>query len=296
METNLKIYLVDGTYELYRHFFALPGALDDKGQEIAATRGVINSVVSMLEQGASHIGVATDHVIESFRNDLYGGYKTGDGVPPEIMSQIAIVEEALLALGVLVWPMVQFEADDALASAAIKAAGLEEVEQVLICTPDKDLCQCVTGSRIVQLDRRRDNSIRDEAGVVEKFGVGPDSIADYLALVGDTADGFPGLPGWGEKGAGIILSQYKHLENIPKDVSQWPALRGAAKLATTLFDQWDNALLYRQLATLRLDVDVFDNIDELRWQGPTKDFEAICDRLKAKNTLKRVQKLTCPKV
>ncbi len=296
METNLKIYLVDGTYELYRHFFALPGALDDKGQEIAATRGVINSVVSMLEQGASHIGVATDHVIESFRNDLYGGYKTGDGVPPEIMSQIAIVEEALLALGVLVWPMVQFEADDALASAAIQAAALEEVEQVLICTPDKDLCQCVTGSRIVQLDRRRDNSIRDEAGVVEKFGVGPDSIADYLALVGDTADGFPGLPGWGEKGAGIILSQYKHLENIPKDVSQWPALRGATKLANTLFDQWDNALLYRQLATLRLDVDVFANIDELRWQGPTKDFEAICDRLKAKNTLKRVQKLTCPKV
>ncbi|MFA6210490.1 MAG: 5'-3' exonuclease H3TH domain-containing protein [Candidatus Obscuribacterales bacterium] len=292
----MKIYLVDGTYELYRHFFALPGAFDDKGQEIAATRGVINSVVSMLEQGASHIGVATDHVIESFRNDLYGGYKTGDGVPPEIMSQIAIVEEALLALGVLVWPMVQFEADDALASAAIKAAALEEVEQVLICTPDKDLCQCVTGSRIVQLDRRRDNSIRDEAGVVEKFGVGPDSIADYLALVGDTADGFPGLPGWGEKGAGIILSQYKHLENIPKDVSQWPVLRGAAKLATTLFDQWDNALLYRQLATLRLDVDVFTNIDELRWQGPTKDFEAICDRLKAKNTLKRVQKLTCPKV
>lgn len=292
----MKIYLVDGTYELYRHFFALPGALDDKGQEIADTRGVINSVVSMLEQGASHIGVATDHVIESFRNDLYGGYKTGDGVPPEIMSQIAIVEEALLALGVLVWPMVQFEADDALASAAIQAAALEEVEQVLICTPDKDLCQCVTGSRIVQLDRRRDNSIRDEAGVVGKFGVGPDSIADYLALVGDTADGFPGLPGWGEKGAGIILSQYKHLENIPKDVSQWPALRGATKLANTLFEQWDNALLYRQLATLRLDVDVFDNIDELRWQGPTKDFEAICDRLKAKNTLKRVQKLTCPKV
>lgn len=292
----MKIYLVDGTYELYRHFFALPSAVDDNGQEIAATRGVINSVVSMLEQGATHIGVATDHVIESFRNDLYSGYKTGDGVPPEIMSQIAIIEEALPALGVLVWPMVQFEADDALASAAIKAATIEEVEQVLICTPDKDLCQCVTGSRIVQLDRRRDNSIRDEAGVREKFGVEPDSIADYLALVGDTADGIPGLPGWGEKGAATILAQYKHLENIPKEEGQWPALRGATKLAATLFDQWENALLYRQLATLRLDVDVFDNIDDLRWQGPTKEFEAVCDRLKAKNTLKRVQKLTSPKV
>ncbi|CAN5461410.1 hypothetical protein BH11CYA1_BH11CYA1_00680 [soil metagenome] len=292
----MDIHLVDGTYELYRHFYALPEALDDTGQEIAATRGVLNSVISMLEQGATHVGVATDHIIESFRNDLYDGYKTGDGVPPEIMSQIAIMEETLTALGVMVWPMVEFEADDALAAAAIKAATIEDVGQVLICTPDKDLCQCVSGTKIVQLDRRRDNSIRDENGVVEKFGVKPSSIPDYLALVGDTADGFPGLSGWGEKGAGAILAQFKHLEEIPKDLSQWPTIRGASKLATTLFDNFESALLYRQLATLRLDVPVFSNVDELRWQGPTTSFEAVCKRLKAKNSFKRVAKLICPKV
>lgn len=287
----MDIYLVDGTYELYRHFYALPEAKDDQGQEIAAARGVVNSCLTMLEHGATHVGVATDHVIESFRNDLYDGYKTGDGVPPEIMSQIAIVEEALKALGVLVWPMVEFEADDALAAAAVKAAALEDVNQILICTPDKDLCQCVRGSKIVQLDRRRDNAIRNEEGVVEKFGIKPQSIPDYLALVGDTADGYPGLAGWGEKGAATILSHYHHLENIPKDFSTWPTLRGAAKLAATLFAQWNDALLYRDLATLRLNVPVFNNIDELKWQGPTDRFEAICERLKAKNTFKRVQKL-----
>lgn len=292
----MDIYLIDGTYELYRHFYALPEAADDKGQEIAAARGVINSVLTMLERGATHIGVATDHVIESFRNDLYDGYKTGDGVPPEIMSQIAIVEEALRALGVLVWPMVEFEADDALAAAAVKAAALENVNQVFICTPDKDLCQCVSGSKIVQLDRRRDNAIRNEDGVVEKFGVKPHSIPDYLALVGDTADGYPGLAGWGEKGAAMILAQYHHLENIPRVTSQWPTIRGATKLAATLFGQWNDALLYRDLATLRLDVPVFNDINELKWQGPTEGFEAVCERLKAKNTFKRVQKLHSPKV
>lgn len=292
----MDVYLVDGTYELYRHFYALPEATDDSGQEIAATRGVINSVVSMLERGATHIGVATDHVIESFRNDLYDGYKTGDGVPAEIMSQIAIVEESLRALGVLVWPMVEFEADDALAAAAVKAAALENVNQVLICTPDKDLCQCVSGSKIVQLDRRRDNAIRNEDGVIAKFGVKPDSIPDYLALVGDTADGYPGLAGWGEKGAATILAQYHHLEKIPKDISMWPTIRGATKLAATLFGQWNDALLYRDLATLRLDVPVFNHIDELKWQGPAEGFEAVCERLKAKNTFKRIQKLLSPKV
>ena len=291
----MDIYLVDGTYELYRHFYALPEATDDSGQEIAATRGVINSVVSMLERGATHIAVATDHVIESFRNDLYDGYKTGDGVPPEIMSQIAIVEEALKALGVLVWPMVEFEADDALAAAAVKAAALENVNQVLICTPDKDLCQCVSGSKIVQLDRRRDNAIRNEDGVVEKCGVKPQSIPDCLALVGDTADGYPGLAGWGEKEAATNLAQYHHLENIPKDITNWPTIRGETKLAATLFEQWNDALLYRDLATLRLDVPVFNNIDELKWHGPTEGFEATCERLKAKNTFKRVQKLLSAK-
>lgn len=292
----MDVHLVDGTYELYRHFYALPEATDDAGQEIAATRGVVNSVLSMLEGGATHIGVATDHVIESFRNDLYEGYKTGDGVPAEIMSQIAIVEEALRSLGVKVWPMIEFEADDALAAAAVKAAALENVNQVLICTPDKDLCQCVSGSRIVQLDRRRDNAIRNEDGVVEKFGVKPQSIPDYLALVGDTADGYPGLAGWGEKGAATVLAKYHHLEAIPKDISTWPPIRGAAKLAATLFAQWENALLFRDLATLRLDVPVFNDINELEWQGPADGFEAVCQRLKAKNTFKRVQKLLCPKV
>lgn len=292
----MDVYLIDGTYELYRHFYALPEATDDTGQEIAATRGVINSVVSMLEQGATHIAVATDHVIESFRNDLYNGYKTGDGVPPEIMSQIALVETALEALGVKVWPMIEFEADDALAAAAVKAASIAEVNQVLICTPDKDLCQCVSASKIVQLDRRRDNSIRNETGVEEKFGVKPASIPDFLALVGDTADGYPGLPGWGEKGAGTILSQFKHLEDIPKDLAQWPTIRGATKLAATLFSHWEEVLLYRQLATLRLDVPVFEDINELKWLGPRDEFESVCERLKAKNTYKRVQKLNCPKV
>src|SRR5215813_3429195 len=196
----MNVHLVDGTYELFRHFFALPSATDANGQEIAAVRGVLTSILSMIEGGATHLGVATDHVIESFRNDLYPGYKTSEGVPPELMSQFPILEEALVAMGVVVWPMVPFEADDALASAAVKAAQDSRVERVIICTPDKDLSQCVVGTRIVQLDRRRD-ILRDEAGVVVKFGVRPQSIPDYLAVVGDSADGFPGLPGWGQKAA-----------------------------------------------------------------------------------------------
>ncbi|MDZ4835560.1 MAG: 5'-3' exonuclease H3TH domain-containing protein [Candidatus Melainabacteria bacterium] len=283
----MEIYLVDGTYELFRHFFAVPQSKSADGQEIAAARGVVTSVMSMLDRGTTHIGVATDHVIESYRNDLYDGYKTGDGIPPDLWTQFPILEEALDALGVVVWPMIEFEADDALAAAAAKAAQDERVKKVVICTPDKDLAQSVVGTRIVQLDRRRD-TIRDEQGIIEKFGVSPQSIPDYLALVGDTADGYPGLKGWGAKATASVLSQYPHLEDIPKDSSAWnPNIRGAAKLAATLFENWEDAILYRTLATLRLDVPVFDSVDELRWNGPKASFEAVCKRMKADNLFLR---------
>ena len=212
----MKVHLVDGTYELFRHFFAVPAAMDANGQDVGAVRGVLGTVLSMIERGATHIGVTTDHVVESFRNDLYAGYKTSEGVPPPLLAQFPILETALLSLGVVVWPMVEFEADDALASAAAKAAREPTVDQVVICTPDKDLGQCIVGTRVVQLDRRR-GVVRDEAGVVEKFGVVPESIPDYLALVGDSADGFPGVSGWGPKAAALTLSRYAHLEAIPKD-------------------------------------------------------------------------------
>ncbi|HEY1676418.1 MAG TPA: 5'-3' exonuclease H3TH domain-containing protein [Candidatus Sulfotelmatobacter sp.] len=284
----MDIYLVDGTYELFRHFFAVPSSLDAGGQEIGAVRGVATSILSMIESGATHIGVATDHVVESFRNDLYPGYKTSEGVAPELLSQFPILEEALQAMGVVVWPEVEFEADDALASAAFKAAKDDRVKQILICTPDKDLSQCVVGSRIVQLDRRR-NLVRDEGGVIEKFGVGPESIADYLAVVGDSADGYPGIRGWGEKAAAAVLSKYRHLEGIPKDPRRWdPLIRRALPLAESLFASWEDALLFRKLATLRTDVPVFGSIDELQWQGPRPEFRQWCERLKAPDLLRRV--------
>jgi 5'-3' exonuclease len=285
----VQIYLIDGTYELFRHFFALPSSKDGQGQEIAAVRGVLFSVLSMIEAGATHLGVATDHVVESFRNNLYPGYKTAEGVPPELLSQFPILEEALQAMGVRVWPMVEFEADDALASAANKGAKNDRVTQVIICTPDKDLSQSVVGTRIVQMDRRK-NTIRDEAGVIEKFGVSPASIPDYLGLVGDTADGYPGITGWGAKAAGTVLAQYRHLENIPKDWQRWnPSIRRARTLAESLFTAWDEALLFRTLATLRLDVPVFDTIDDLRWSGPSTEFEAVCRRMNSPNLLDRAK-------
>src|SRR5438445_7062529 len=238
----MNVYLIDGTYELFRHFFALPAAKDVNGQEIGAVRGVLTSVVSMIERGATHIGVATNHVVESFRNNLYSGYKTSEGVPPELLSQFPILEEALQAMGVLVWPMIEFEADDALASAAAKAAQDDRVTQVIICTPDKDLGQCVVGTRVVQLDRRQD-IIRDEAGVVAKFGVQPQSIPDYLAVVGDSADGFPGVAGWGEKSAAMTLSRYQHIENIPKDWREWdPSISNRRRLATSLVHPGNGAM------------------------------------------------------
>ena len=277
----MDVHLIDGTYELFRHFFAVPPAIDANGQEVGAVRGVLASVLSMIKRGATHVGVATDHVVESFRNDLYPGYKTSDGVAAELLSQFPILEGALEAMGVLVWPMVYYEADDALASAAGKAAQDDRVSQVLICTPDKDLSQCVVGARVVQLDRRRD-ILRDEAGVVAKFGVKPASIPDYLAVVGDDADGFPGVAGWGAKAAAMTLSQYPHLEDIPKDWHKWhPSIRRARPLSESLFSAWNDALLFRTLATLRLDVPVFDTVEDLRWQGPRPNFEEVCVGLKS---------------
>jgi 5'-3' exonuclease len=284
----MNVHLVDGTYELFRYFFAVPSAKDGNGQEIGAVRGVLSSIFSMIDAGATHIGVATDHVVESFRNELYAGYKTSEGVAPELLSQFPILEEALQSMGVMVWPMTYFEADDALASAAAKSAQDSRVTQVLICTPDKDLSQCVVGSRVVQVDRRREIT-RDETGVVAKFGVGPQSIADYLAVTGDSADGYPGIAGCGAKAAAAVLSRYPRLEDIPKDWRQWnPAIKRARTLAESLFGAWDDALLFRTLATLRLDAPVFGSVDELKWEKPGPDFEKVSDRLRAKDLYRRV--------
>jgi 5'-3' exonuclease len=284
----MNVHVIDGTYELFRYFYAVPSSQDASGQEVGAVRGVLTSVLLMLEAGATHVGVATDHVVESFRNDLYAGYKTSEGVAPELLSQFPILEDGLRAMGVLVWAETYFEADDALASAATKAAQDQRADQIFVCSPDKDLAQCVQGTRIVQLDRRRE-IVRDEAGVVAKFGVKPESIPDYLALVGDTADGYPGLKGWGEKATAAILSQYGRLEAIPKNYKEWPSsIRGAQRLYECLFSNWDDALLFRKLATLRLDAPVFETIDDLRWTGPRPEFQAFCSRIKAPDLLRRV--------
>ncbi len=294
MPEPMDVHLIDGTYELFRYFYAVPSARDTSGQEVGAVRGVVASILSMIEAGTTHLGVATDHVVESFRNDLYPGYKTSEGVPAELLSQFPILEEALQAMGVTVWPMVYFEADDALASAAAKAAQDDRVKRVLICTPDKDLSQCVVGTRVVQLDRRRE-ILRDEAGVEAKFGVKPHSIPDYLAVVGDSADGFPGIAGWGPKAAALVFSQYPHLEDIPKDWREWhPSIRRARPLAESLFTAWNDAILFRTLATLRLDVPVFDSVDDLQWKGPRPEFEAYCRRLKSTDLLRRVAAKTQP--
>jgi len=288
----MKIHLLDGTYELFRHYFAVPSAKDTSGQEVGAVRGVLNSVLSMVEGGATHLAVATDHVIESFRNGLYPGYKTSEGVEAELLSQFPILEEGLQAMGVVVWPMVEFEADDALASAASKASFDPRVEQVLICTPDKDLAQMVRGNRIVQFDRRR-NILRDEPGVVEKFGVSPKSIPDYLGLVGDNADGYPGISGWGEKAAAAVLSRYPRLEDIPKNWEAWvPSIKRARPLSQSLFGAWEEALLFRKLATLRTDAPVCENVDDLLWRGPKAMFENYCRKIKSDTLLKRAASLT----
>jgi 5'-3' exonuclease len=276
----MRVHLVDGTYELFRHFFGQPPRAADDGAEIGGARGVILSVVGMLADGATHVGVATDHVIESFRNDLWPGYKTGAGIAPELRSQFEILETALVALGVGLWPMVALEADDALASAASVAAKDPAVDQVIICTPDKDLAQCVVGQRVVQLDRRS-GKVCDEAGVWDKFGVAPRSIPDWLALVGDSADGFPGLAGWGKRSASVVLAHYDSIDKVPDDDALWDpavrgALRGTAKLAARLASERDHAELFKVLATLRLDPTVLDEVSTLQWRGPTPDFEAVC--------------------
>ena len=283
----MKIFLVDGTYELFRHFYALPSISDRNGREIGAVRGVVGSVLSMLVDEVTHIGVATDHVIESFRNKLWPGYKSGAGIDPALLGQFSFLEDALTSLGVMVWPMKELEADDGLASAAACAITDQRVEQILICTPDKDLLQCVKGCRVVQLDRRT-GTIRDANGVLTKLGVPPKSVPDYLALVGDTADGFPGLVGWGAKSASLVLGRYSHLEAIPDNPADWAVkIRGAKRLAEQLVRNRDLAIRFRELATLRTNEALFESVDELHWRGPKPEFLALCDVLKAPAYFKR---------
>jgi 5'-3' exonuclease len=271
----LKVYLIDGTYELFRHYFAMPKASDAQGREVGAVRGVLASLLAMMRDVVTHIGVATDHVIESFRNNLWKGYKASEGVEPDLLSQFPILEEVLSAAGIVVWPMVEFEADDALASACALALKDRRVEQVVICTPDKDLAQCVQGSRVVQLIRRT-GAIIDEAGVIAKFGVSPETIPDYLALVGDSADGYPGLPGWGAKSTSAVLSKFGHIESIPGSARDWHInVRNSASLADVLERERELALLFRTLATLRSDLPLFKNVDDLRWTGAGENFDAI---------------------
>ena len=284
----MHIHLIDGTYELFRHFFAVPSARDAEGREVGAVRGVIASILGLINRGgATHVGVATDHVIESFRNRMWRGYKTGAGIDPALLSQFELLEEAVSALGVMLWPMIEYEADDALAAAASKAEQDPRVEKVLICTPDKDLAQCVRGNRVVQVIRRT-NVEMDEAAVVRKFGVPPASIPDYLALVGDSADGYPGLPGWGAKSSAAVLAKFGHIEAIPADAKEWRVnAHGAATLAATLDRDRKLALLFRDLATLRTDIPVFDAVDELEWKGPSAKFESLARRFDAAKTEKR---------
>ena len=275
----MQVHLLDGTYELFRHHFAVPSHVTAGGREVAATRGVLGSVLGMLEGGVSHLGVATDHVIESFRNSLWPGYKTSAGLDPALLQQFPLVEEALDAMGVVVWPMVELEADDALASAARLAAEDLEVGRVLICTPDKDLSQCVEDGRIVQFDRRK-RLMMDEGAVVQKFGVPPASIPDYLALVGDSADGFPGLPGWGPRTAALLLGRFQHLEAIPPDPISWNVtLRGADRLSQVLESSRELVYLFRDLATLRKQEPLFNSVETLRWSGPTPSFEEVATSL-----------------
>jgi 5'-3' exonuclease len=276
----MDVHLIDGTYELFRYYHAVPSARVD-GVEIGAVRGVVGSVLGMINRGTTHLGVATDHVIESFRNRLWRGYKTSAGVPADLLSQFPLLEEALSALGVAVWPMIEFEADDALAAAAEIAARDPLVDRVIICTPDKDLAQAIRGTRVVQLNRRT-NEIRDEAGVQAKFGVTPASIPDYLALVGDSADGYPGLPGWGAKSAAAVLARFLHIESIPADARDWHVnAANASRLSATLEEYRDLALLFRTLATLRTDIPLFGSVAELQWHGPTPRFKEMAARFDA---------------
>ena len=277
----MRIFLVDGTYELFRHYYGVPPHRTAEGAEVAATRGVLWSMLRLLEEGVTHLGVATDHVIESFRNRLWPAYKSSAGLDPALLGQFGLLEVALEAMGVVVWPMVELEADDALAGAAAVADGDPRVEQVVICTPDKDLGQCVRGTRVVQLDRRR-RVVYDEGGVTGKFGVGPASIPDYLALVGDSADGYPGLPGWGARSAAAVLAHYGTIEAVPDAPGEWTvAVRNRPALAATLRTQRRLAMLFKDLATLRVDRSLLPDVDALRWTGPTPRFGEVCRRIDA---------------
>ena len=282
------VHLVDGTYELFRFHYA-PSNRDTR---LGAQRGVLNTVLDLVADGATHIGIATDHVIESFRNDLYIGYKDGSGVEPDLFAQFAEVEELLELAGFAVWPQITHEADDGLAAGAAMAAADPRVEQVIICTPDKDLAQCVTADgRVVQLDRRRGITY-DRAGVIEKFGVPPESIPDYLGVVGDTADGFPGLAGWGAKSAAKILSKFGHIDQVPFDVTEWNVdVRGGAKLALTLSEYFEEALLFRRIATVDLDAPVSASVDEMLWAGPGPGFDARCSVIGAERIAQRAHRL-----
>jgi 5'-3' exonuclease len=287
----MRVHLIDGTYELFRHFFAVPSHRDAAGVEVGALSGVLGSLVALLEEGATHVGVATDHVIESFRNDLYPGYKTGEGIDPLLRNQFEPLEDVLEAAGFAVWRMVEHEADDALAAAAAVAAADPRIEQVRICTPDRDLAQCVSGSRVVLFDRRKRVEL-DDAGVRAKYGVPPASIPDWLALVGDAADGFPGLPGFGAKTAAAILARWGHLEDIPADPARWDVpVRGAAKLAATLAERRADAVLFRRLATLVTDGPAVGGVEDWRWRGPREGFPVIASALGAGGLAGRVERL-----
>ena len=284
----MRVHLVDGTYELFRHFYAVPPLADASGKERGAVVGVVQTLLGMLEGGSTHMGVATDHVIESFRNELYAGYKTGEGIDPRLWSQFEPLEAAVAALGVVVWPMVEVEADDALAAAAKVAAADRRVEQVILCSPDKDLTQCVSGDRVVTLDRRS-GKVSNASGVAERFGVPPSSIPDYLALVGDSSDGYPGLPGWGAKSASAVLARFGRLEKIPESVSDWGvSMRGAEKLSRILREHWGDALLFRKLATLRTDQPVV-SVDDLAYAGPTPAFEDLATSWRRPKLFARAQ-------
>ena len=286
----MRIHLVDGTYELFRAHYGAPPATGPGGSEVGATRGLLRSLLLLVRsEGATHVAVAFDHVVESFRNEMFDGYKTGEGIEPALLAQFALAEEAAHALGFVVWPMVEFEADDALATGAARFQKDPRVEGILICTPDKDLAQCVVGERVVCRDRRRKKTI-DVGGVVEKFGITPASIPDWLALVGDAADGIPGIPRWGARSSATVLAEYGHIENIPDDSSQWSVkVRGAVALAENLSMKRDDAVLYRTLATLRTDVPLAESVDDLEWRGARKhDLQRLADAVEDSEIVDRV--------
>ncbi len=287
----MKIHLIDGTYELFRSFYGPPPRKAPDGREVGATIGLLRSLLALLsDPEVTHLAVAFDHVVESFRNDLFGGYKTGEGIDPDLFAQFPLAEEAVAALGIVVWPMVEFEADDALATAALRFKGDPAVDQVVICSPDKDLAQLVSQNHVVCWDRRRE-IVYDEAAVLEKYGVGPSSIPDYLALVGDAADGIPGVPGWGAKSSGTVLSKYQHIEDIPAKLEDWEIkVRGAKRLHENLSNHREEAFLYRRLATLRSDVPLTEQPDELKWVGPRENFAKFCQSLGTANLLDQLPK------